>query len=68
MNISLEEAIEIHARALKTPHKHRAPHRAREHAHRLKMVNDHHGHDVWSQVAAVTERMLAEENPAHDAR
>jgi hypothetical protein len=61
MNISLEEAIEIHAKVLKSQHKHRAPQRAREHAQRLKMINDHDGHEVWSRVAAAAERMLSEE-------
>ncbi len=65
MEISLEQAIEIHAKVLKSRHKHQAPDEAREHARRLKSVNDYHGHHVWNQVAAVAERMLVEETWEH---
>jgi hypothetical protein len=61
MQVSLDEAIEIHARVLKKRHRHRAAHEAREHAERLRRVNDHHGHHVWNRVADAAERMLAEE-------
>lgn len=61
MQVSLDEAIEIHARVLKKRHRHRAAHEAREHAERLRRVNDHHGHQVWHRVADAAERLLAEE-------
>jgi hypothetical protein len=65
MEISLEEAIEIHAKVLKRRHAHSAPREAREHAQKLKHANDHHGHQVWCKVAAVAERMLVEESWEH---
>jgi hypothetical protein len=61
MEISLEQAIEIHAKVLKKRHKLHAPREAREHAQRLKNVNDYHGHQVWNKVAAVAERMIVKE-------
>jgi hypothetical protein len=61
MEISLEQAIEIHAKVLKRQHKHRAPHVARERAASLKYANDHEGHDVWLRVAHVAARLVEEE-------
>jgi hypothetical protein len=61
MEVSLAEAIEIHAKVLKKRHADRAPLEAREHAERLKNANDHHGHQVWCKVAAAAERMLVED-------
>jgi hypothetical protein len=49
--VSLEQAIEIHAKALVSRHKHAAPVKAREHACLLKANGDHEGHDVWLRVA-----------------
>ncbi len=60
MQISLEEAIEIHAKALKKRHAHRAPAEARQHAVTLQYSNDLDGHDVWQRVADVAERLLSE--------
>lgn len=60
MEISLEQAIEIHARALKKRHKHRAPQAAREHAETLRYANDHDGYAVWLSVAEVADRLLRE--------
>ena len=65
MEISLQQAIEIHAKALAKRHKHHAPHEARQHAKRLKDLDDHHGHHVWNKVAVVAERMLVEEAWEH---
>jgi hypothetical protein len=63
MEISLQQAIEIHAKALKKRHKHHAPHQARQYAHKLKHVNDHEGSDVWIRVAEVAEHLLRNEPP-----
>jgi hypothetical protein len=62
MEVSLEQAIEIHARVFKAKHKHNAPHAAIEHAARLKRVNDHEGHSVWIRVGDVAARLLADES------
>jgi hypothetical protein len=62
MEISLEQAIEIHARVLKKRLKRGAPHEARKQVQRLKDASDHDGHDVWNKVAVVAERMLVEES------
>ncbi len=58
MNISLDQAIEIHAEVLKRRHEREAPARARERAIALKYVGDHDGHAVWLKVADSAERLL----------
>lgn len=68
MEISLEEAIEIHARALTKRFAQRAPAAARQRAHRLKCSNDLEGHDVWRQVAEVAESLLSEEPEAEELK
>jgi hypothetical protein len=62
MDVSLEQAIEIHAKVLKFRHKHLAPRIAREHARDLKYWNDHDGHDVWLRVADVAESLLKDQS------
>ncbi len=62
MEVSLEQAIEIHAKVLKAKHLHEAPRAAREHAARLKRVNDHEGHSVWIRVGDVAALLLADES------
>jgi hypothetical protein len=57
MKVSLEEAIEIHAKVLKSWHKDTAPTKARDHAAILKQNGDHEGHAVWLRVADVAERL-----------
>jgi hypothetical protein len=59
MNVSLEQAIQIHAKALVSRHKHAAPAKAREHAGLLKANGDHEGHDVWLRVADAAEELAA---------
>ena len=51
MNISLEQAIEIHAKALRVSHGRKAEHYARDRAAACKRQEDHEGDRVWSQVA-----------------
>lgn len=58
MSISLEQAIEIHARVLARKHDKDGSPRARERAHALKMVGDHEGYNVWLTVAQVAEQIL----------
>lgn len=53
MNVSLDEAIEIHARALKYRFGHRAALLAEEKAHDCAARGDSEGRAVWLRVAAV---------------
>ena len=57
--VSLDQAIEIHAKALKHRFGVRAPLVAREKAHHCRSSGDHEGHAVWRKVAAVAEALLA---------
>lgn len=60
MEITLEQAIEIHARVLTFHSGRMAPTKALELAMQLKLAGDHEGHDVWQRVKLVTERFLAD--------
>ena len=51
MNITLEEAIEIHAKALRVSHGRKAENYARERAAACKRQDDREGDDVWNKVA-----------------
>jgi hypothetical protein len=53
MNVSVNQAIEIHAKALKHRFGNRAPLLAKERAHHCAERGDDEGHAVWLQVAAV---------------
>ncbi|MCC3246273.1 hypothetical protein LG047_13245 [Methylocystis sp. WRRC1] len=66
MNISLEQAIEIHARALVQRHKGKAPSNARVYADRLNGHRDCDGCAVWLGVASAAERILDEKCAAED--
>ncbi len=58
MNISLEQAIEIHARALVTRFREGGPVTARRYAAARRDCGDLGGHDVWLAVALAAEQML----------
>jgi hypothetical protein len=58
MNVSLDQAIEIHAKVLKHRTGDRAPHLASEKASRCALAGDHHGHVIWSRVAVTAEALL----------
>jgi len=60
MNISLDQAIEIHAEALRRRHGGKAPNHARRQAARMKSFGDHEGHAVWLRVAERAEFLLSE--------
>ncbi len=60
MNISLEQAIEIHARALVSKFREGAPVAARRYAAARRACGDLGGLDVWIAVAMAAERMLLE--------
>ena len=58
MNISLKEAIEIHAQVLKHRLNHKVPSYARQRAAAFKYVGDHEGHAVWLSVAEIAEEAV----------
>lgn len=62
MNISLEQAIEIHARVLMHRLDEEAPAKARERAEDMLRAGDNEGRDVWLLVATVAERLLNEDD------
>lgn len=66
MEISLEQAVEIHARVLTHRLDREAPAKARERALDLRFAGDEEGHGVWVRVAETAERML-DENAAREA-
>jgi hypothetical protein len=55
MNVSLDQAIEIHAKALKHRFGKRAALLAEEKAHHCEAQGDYKGHAVWLRVASVAE-------------
>jgi hypothetical protein len=58
LNVSLNQAIEIHAKALTYRFGNRALELAREKARSCSASNDHEGHVVWQKVADVAESLL----------
>lgn len=65
MDVSLEQAVEIHARVLTHRLDRDAPAKARQRALDLRHVGDDEGHDVWQQVAESAERLLGDEAARH---
>lgn len=57
MEVSLQQAIEIYARALRAQRGVRAPADARERAGQLARSGDVEGQEVWTRVAAVAETL-----------
>ena len=57
MNVSLDQAIEIHARALRYRFGKRAALVAEEKADHCAARGDDDGRDVWQRVAAVAETL-----------
>ena len=57
MHVSLDQAIEIHAKALRHQHGPAAARLAREQAQKLAAVGDGEGHAVWLKVAQMTETL-----------
>jgi hypothetical protein len=58
MNVSLDQAIEIHAKALRYRFGRQAPALAKEKAVNCSASGDHEGETVWLRVAAVAEALL----------
>lgn len=56
MNVSLAQAIEIHARVLWSHYKEGAVRVARSRADACAQTGDAEGVDVWSQVAALVDQ------------
>lgn len=67
MNVSLDQAIEIHARALTYRFGDRAVLLAKEKAHHCAARGDDEGHVVWQRVAAVA-GMLPKESTSVPSR
>ncbi|MBU3886982.1 hypothetical protein FM996_12645 [Methylosinus sporium] len=67
MEISLEQAVEIHARALTHRLLGEAPSNARERATDFQKTGDSEGCVVWLRVAECAERLLREKAPAAPA-
>jgi hypothetical protein len=63
MEVSLEQAIEIHAKVLKRIHGHKAPLKARRTADERALSGDHEGCHVWLKVADAAAAMLSQERP-----
>jgi len=64
MDISLDEAIHMHARALKGRAGKKSPMLARIRAGDLKEKGDHEGFRVWTQVGEQAEMLLAAQSRA----
>ena len=59
MQISLDQAIEIHARVLRYWHRDRAPEEAREKALDCATTGDFEGFQAWAKVAKLCEALGA---------
>lgn len=57
MHVTLDQAIEIHAKALRHQHGLAATRVAREQARKLAVAGDREGHAVWLKVAQMTEAL-----------
>jgi hypothetical protein len=57
MHVTLDQAIEIHAKALRHRYGPTAPRLAREQARKLASIGDREGQVVWLKVAEVTEAL-----------
>jgi hypothetical protein len=67
MDVSLEQAVEIHARVLTHRLDRDAPAKARERALDLRHAGDDEGHDIWQRVADIAERLLDDEGRRAEA-
>ena len=57
MHVTLDQAIEIHAKALRHQHGPAATRVAREQARKLAVAGDRERHAVWLKVAQMTETL-----------
>jgi hypothetical protein len=63
LNVSLDQAICIHAKALMYQYGRAAPHRARLRGRDCSVQGDRKGLLVWERVAAIAERLLTAQRP-----
>jgi hypothetical protein len=63
LNVSLDQAIDIHAKALTYRFGRSAPHRARLRGRECSVKGDREGQVVWEKVAAVAEQFLTPPRP-----
>jgi hypothetical protein len=63
LRVSLDQAIEIHAKALKYRFGHEAPFLARQWGEGCYASGDPEGHVVWERVAVEAEALLREGYP-----
>ena len=63
LNVSLDQAIDIYAKALAYRYGRSAPHRARLRGRDCSVKGDREGHVVWEKVAAIAERLLTPQRP-----
>ena len=68
MNVSLDQAIDMYARALRGRSGHRGVQIARERAQRCADAGDLDGHSVWRRVAVVVEAFLSDETSVGSLR
>ena len=61
MEVTLEQAIEMHAKALKWRSGRDAPLKARTIAQELAEAGDNEGHKVWLKVGDIAEALLKED-------
>jgi hypothetical protein len=60
MEMSLDQAIEIHAKVLKRRSGRLAANKAREIAQHFALVGDHEGYRVWLRVGEVADSLTQE--------
>ena len=58
LHVSLDQAIDIHAKALTYRYGRSAPHRARMRGRHCSANGDREGHVVWERVAVIAEQLL----------
>jgi hypothetical protein len=63
LNVSLDQAICIHAKALTHRYGRTAPYRARVRGRDCSAKGDQEGHVVWEKVASIAEQFLTAQGP-----
>ena len=63
LHVSLDQAIDIHAKALTYRYGLTAPQRARLRGRDCSANGDREGHVVWDKVAAIAEQLLTAQRP-----
>jgi hypothetical protein len=63
LHVSLDQAIDIHAKALTYRYGLTAPQRARLRGRDCSANGDREGHVVWDKVAAIAQQLLTTQRP-----